>query len=90
MTEVAGRGGGAGWDVMGYTSRGRFGLGCGLVHGLRGAAVGEQARALKLVHEHEMGELFKVLALVAPASTQAVNDGGGLLGFTQFDRTHTL
>jgi SAM-dependent MidA family methyltransferase len=61
-----------------------------LVNELPSATVGEQSNALKLVHEHEMGELFKVLALVASASTQAVNDGGGLLGFTQFDRTHTL
>ena len=80
----------AGLDVMGYTSQGRFLLNCGLVNELPSATVGEQSNALKLVHEHEMGELFKVLALVASASTNAVNDGGGLLGFTQFDRTHTL
>ena len=79
-----------GLDVLGYTSQGRFLLNCGLVDLLPTGSPNEQAQALKLVHEHEMGELFKVLALVAPANTQAVNDAGGLIGFTQFDRTHTL
>jgi SAM-dependent MidA family methyltransferase len=76
--------------VLGYTSQGRFLLNCGMVDLLPTGSPNEQAQALKLVHEHEMGELFKVLALVAPANTQAVNDAGGLIGFTQFDRTHTL
>lgn len=80
----------SGLDVLGYTSQGRFLLNCGFVELLTDATPAVQAQSLKLVHEHEMGELFKVLALVAPANTQAVNDAGGLMGFTQFDRTHTL
>lgn len=81
---------GGGLDVVGYTSQGRFLLNCGFVELLAHTTPAVQAQSLKLVHEHEMGELFKVLALVAPANTQAVNDAGGLMGFTQFDRTHTL
>ena len=89
---VAAQGDGAtgGLDVLGYTSQGRFLLNCGFVELLQDATPAVQAQSLKLVHEHEMGELFKVLALVAQANTQAVNDAGGLIGFTQFDRTHTL
>ena len=39
-----------------------------------------------LVHEHEMGELFKVLAFAPEASA----GGWEPLGFAQGDRTHTL
>jgi hypothetical protein len=40
----------------------------------------------KLVNEHEMGELFKVLAL-APGGS---GDGWVPMGFAHGDRTHTL
>ncbi len=52
----------AGWNCVGYTSQGRFLLNCGLAQALQTASPAEQAMALKLVHEHEMGELFKVIA----------------------------
>ncbi len=73
----------AGLDVLGYTGQGRFLLNCGLVDRLDGATLAERAAAQKLVNEHEMGELFKVLAL-----------GRGLtldpLGFRVGDRMHRL
>jgi SAM-dependent MidA family methyltransferase len=39
----------------------------------------------KLVNDHEMGELFKVLALAPAVSADWVS-----IGFTQGDRTHRL
>ena len=81
----------AGMDVLGYTTQARFLFNCGLgplldalPHNSEGVA--RRAMASKLVNEHEMGELFKVLAL-APAG-QA--EGWVPLGFTAGDRTHTL
>ncbi len=76
----------AGWDVIGYTSQARFLLNCGLLERLADADLPARAAAHKLIAEHEMGELFKVLAL-----------GKGLqgldfapLGFTAGDRMHRL
>ncbi len=75
----------AGLDVLGYTSQARFLINCGLVPLLEGATLPQRAAAQKLITEHEMGELFKVIAL-----------GRGLgadfqpLGFVQGDRTHRL
>ena len=43
----------------------------------------ERARAAHLIHEHEMGELFNVLALGAGEPWEP-------LGFAQGDRSHTL
>ena len=76
----------AGMDVIGYTSQGRFLINCGLLDLARDAGARENAMMQKLVNEHEMGELFKVLAF-APASSSA---GWAPLGFTAGDRTHRL
>ena len=76
----------AGQQVLGYTSQARFLINCGLVDLASAASVGERAQAMKLVHEHEMGELFKVLAFCPEASA----GGWEPLGFAQGDRTHTL
>jgi len=76
----------AGLEVLGYTSQGRFLLNAGLLGGLDAAPLPERAAALKLVHEHEMGELFKVIGLAPPASSR----GWVPLGFAHGDRTHTL
>ncbi len=76
----------AGLQVLGYTSQGRFLLNAGLLDGLEVAPLPERAAALKLVHEHEMGELFKVIALAPTASA----GGWAPLGFVRGDRTHTL
>ncbi len=73
----------AGLDVAGYTSQGRFLLNCGLADLLAGAPLRERADAHRLVAEHEMGELFKVIALTRGVDTE-------LLGFRAGDRTHRL
>jgi SAM-dependent MidA family methyltransferase len=51
----------AGLDVLGYTSQARFLLNCGLADLVQGADVRSTANAQKLITEHEMGELFKVI-----------------------------
>ena len=75
-----------GLQVLGYTSQGRFLINAGLFEGAADWPLAERAAAARLVHEHEMGELFKVLAL-APASLQPGWLPSGLLAG---DRTHTL
>ena len=72
----------AGLHVLGYTSQGRFLLNCGLPALLEEASFAERHMAQKLITEHEMGELFKVIAL----GTQVWEP----LGFDAGDRTHTL
>lgn len=76
----------AGLQVMGYTSQGRFLINAGLLALGQDAPLAERANMARLVNEHEMGELFKVLALAPMASA----DGWLPLGFAQGDRTHTL
>lgn len=73
----------AGLDVLGYTSQARFLFNCGLLEALAGADLPSTAAVQKLVNEHEMGELFKVLALGRGVSLDA-------LGFAVGDRMHTL
>ena len=53
---------GAGAAVIGYTSQARFLLNCGWVGLLESASLAERSMAQRLIHEHEMGELFKVIA----------------------------
>jgi len=77
----------AGLDVLGYTSQARFLMNCGLLELLQGADLRTTAHAQKLLTEHEMGELFKVIGFARgcdPAFTTAP------LGFAHGDRTHTL
>ena len=76
----------AGLQVMGYTSQGRFLLNTGLLDLAAAAPLADRAHLAKLVNEHEMGELFKVLALAPMASAE----GWLPVGFAQGDRTHTL
>lgn len=73
----------AGWPTLGYTTQARFLLNCGLVRLLETTSVAQRAHALKLVNEHEMGELFKVLLL-------SRSDDWEPLGFATGDRSHTL
>ena len=75
----------AGLDVLGYTSQARFLINCGLVPLLETATLPQRAAAQKLVTEHEMGELFKVIAL-----GRGLGAGFEPLGFSQGDRTHRL
>jgi SAM-dependent MidA family methyltransferase len=76
----------AGMTVLGYTSQGRFLINCGLLDVAKDADVRENAMLGKLVNEHEMGELFKAIAL-APAGSAA---GWDPIGFTAGDRSHRL
>jgi len=73
----------AGMTVLGYTSQARFLINCGLVDLLAAASVGERANAQKLVNEHEMGELFKVIMLARGCELDPV-------GFRAGDRSHML
>jgi SAM-dependent MidA family methyltransferase len=73
----------AGLTVAGYTSQARFLLNCGIAGLLEHATIPERAAAQKLLTEHEMGELFKVIALTRGLDLE-------LLGFTAGDRTHRL
>jgi len=72
----------AGLHVLGYTSQARFLMNCGLLE----LAGGADARALsavqKLLGEHEMGELFKVIGF----ATQPFD----AIGFRDGDRSHRL
>jgi SAM-dependent MidA family methyltransferase len=76
----------AGMSVLGYTSQGRFLINAGLLAVAKDAGPRENAMLGKLVNEHEMGELFKVIALVPAASAE----GWAPIGFTAGDRTHRL
>ena len=73
----------SGLTVLGYTSQARFLINCGLVDLLAAASVGERANAQKLVNEHEMGELFKVIALARGCELDPI-------GFRAGDRSHML
>ena len=85
FTGIALAGQEAGLQVLGYTSQGRFLLNCGLLDDLENAGLAERAMAQKLVNEHEMGELFKVIAFGAK-DTPVWEPMGFLAG----DRTHAL
>jgi SAM-dependent MidA family methyltransferase len=87
----------AGMEVLGYTTQAHFLINSGLLDLLETASPAERALALKLITEHEMGELFKVLALgvgLNPTHTPDVKHGGvnawEPMGFKVGDRTHTL
>jgi SAM-dependent MidA family methyltransferase len=73
----------AGLHVLGYTSQGRFLINCGLLGLSDQASVAQRALAGHLVHEHEMGELFKVIGLAAGEPWEPI-------GFAAGDRSHTL
>ena len=73
----------AGLDVIGYTTQARFLMNCGLLELLRGADLPTTANAQKLLTEHEMGELFKVIGLAKGIEIDPI-------GFAAGDRTHTL
>jgi SAM-dependent MidA family methyltransferase len=74
----------AGLHVLGYTSQARFLFNGGLMELLEAAGLRERAAAQKLVNEHEMGELFKVIGFVRGAPPFDA------IGFAHGDRSHTL
>jgi len=71
------------WNLLGYTSQARFLINCGIGPMLDTASLPERAMAQKLLLEHEMGELFKVIGFARGAPWDA-------LGFSGGDRSHTL
>lgn len=73
----------AGLQVLGYTSQAHFLINSGLLEPLAVASLPERTMAQKLITEHEMGELFKVIAL-------GVGEPWEPLGFAHGDRSHTL
>ncbi len=75
----------AGLQVLGYTGQGRFLLNCGALGGMEDAPLTDRVMVQKLINEHEMGELFKVIAFGAK-NTKAWQP----MGFAAGDRTHTL
>jgi SAM-dependent MidA family methyltransferase len=83
----------AGLQVLGYTSQARFLINNGLtrfMEQLQGPhAPLQRAQAARLINEHEMGELFKVIALQAGAEGKLADDWEPL-GFRQGDRSHVL
>ncbi len=79
----------AGLATIGYTSQARFLMNCGIVAMMGDAALPQRANAAKLINEHEMGELFKVIAL-APQGQGAECVAWEPVGFATGDRTHTL
>lgn len=83
FTGVALAGQDAGLNVLGYTSQGRFLFNCGIAPLMEASELAQRAQAAKLVMEHEMGELFKIIGFCAGEPWAA-------LGFAAGDRTHTL
>ena len=73
----------AGFQVAGYTSQARFLLNCGIGDLMERASLRARAEAAMLINEHEMGELFKVIAF-----TRGVDFVP--MGFTIGDRRHRL
>lgn len=83
FTGIALAGQDAGLEVLGYTSQARFLLNCGLLGRMELGSTAERAMAARLIHEHEMGELFKVVGF-------AVGEAWEAMGFVEGDRSHTL
>lgn len=83
FTGIALAGQDAGLQVLGYTTQARFLMNCGLLDLLADASTAERAMAQKLMTEHEMGELFKVIGFCKGALWEP-------LGFARGDRSHTL
>jgi SAM-dependent MidA family methyltransferase len=73
----------AGLSVLGYTSQARFLVNCGLPALMAAAELPARHAARRLIDEHEMGELFKVIGLAKGVAFDAV-------GFAAGDRTHRL
>ena len=73
----------AGLEVLGYASQAWFLLNLGLAEQMANASLAERSQAQRLINEHEMGELFKVIGFSTSADWVA-------LGFSQGDRSHRL
>lgn len=74
----------AGFEVLGYTNQAHFLINCGLAPKMDAANLKARSMAAKLVMEHEMGELFKVIGLSKGVEPWLP------MGFVNGDRTHRL
>jgi SAM-dependent MidA family methyltransferase len=83
FTGVALVGQNAGLNVLGYTSQAWFLLNLGLAERMAAASLAERSLAQRLINEHEMGELFKVIGFSTSAD-------GAAQGFARGDRSHRL
>lgn len=83
FTGVALAGQNAGLNVLGYASQAWFLLNLGLAERMAAASLAERSLAQRLVNEHEMGELFKVVGFATSSDWAAQ-------GFAQGDRSHRL
>jgi SAM-dependent MidA family methyltransferase len=84
FTGIALAGQEAGLTVLGYTSQARFLLNLGLAQRMAASDLPRRANAMKLIAEHEMGELFKAIGFATPGHAWAAQ------GFAQGDRSHRL
>ena len=73
----------AGLHVLGYASQAWFLLNLGLAERMAASSLAERSQAQRLVNEHEMGELFKVVGLATSSDWAAQ-------GFARGDRSHRL
>lgn len=76
----------AGMEVLGYTSQARFLLNCGILELVPPGDLRATAAVQKLLAEHEMGELFKVIGLARGFDASEMDP----LGFAEGDRSHRL
>jgi SAM-dependent MidA family methyltransferase len=83
FTGVAMAGQNAGLNVLGYTSQAWFLLNLGLAERMAEASLAKRSLAQRLINEHEMGELFKVIGFSTSAD-------GAAQGFARGDRSHRL
>jgi SAM-dependent MidA family methyltransferase len=83
FTGIALAGQNHGLTVLGYTSQARFLFNLGLAEAMASASLAERSQAQRLIAEHEMGELFKVVGF-------ATHDHWQALGFAAGDRSHRL
>jgi SAM-dependent MidA family methyltransferase len=84
FTSIALTGQDAGLHVLGFTSQAHFLLNCGIAHDLQAAGPRERSLGQRLINEHEMGELFKVVGFCHPDHPFEA------LGFESGDRSHRL
>ena len=87
FTGIALAGQEAGLDVLGYTTQAHFLINCGIMAMLEQADLVARAHAQKLLTEHEMGELFKVVGFAKGCDPAFV---AAPLGYAHGDRSHTL
>ena len=73
----------AGLEMLGYTNQAHFLMNCGLVDAMQQSDLSQRVAAQRLILEHEMGELFKVIGLTKGPAWDAI-------GFARGDKTHRL